>query len=195
MKLDNKGIAHLPVIGLIVLVISVIGFTGYKIGQKQSNEQANAGNDTSEIKEFKPEQEKSDETVIVPEEKDVEVAPAEQVKPAPAPTKPSVKDTEKSKVYIDISLVSAVQEGAIVKVHSKIAQNVSGTCNFKLYREGFEKNHTSTKISNSQDCIGDLNVSSMPNYEGWSLHVWFDGDDGKTFAYQKEQAFPLKNPN
>lgn len=197
MKHNQNGIAHLQLILGLVLVLGVVGFAAYRVGQSNSSDQANQ-QDTSDVdlaQELKVNEEESKE-IDVPQEKEeakVETEPAK--KETAQPEKTTDSHEKKDKTYLKMKSVSAVQDGSVVKIHSQVEQAVSGTCNFKLYRDGYPKTHTSNKISNSQDCIGQLDISSMPNYEGWSLHVWFDGDDGKTYAYQDSINFTLTDPN
>lgn len=197
MKNNQKGIAHPVLIGLVVLVIGAIGFTAYRVGQN-SNSQANNSDDasiTDSVGEIDIEKTAENETVKIPDDEE------EKEEEKPTTVTDTTKKTEsnapdkKDKTYLNIKSVSVVQDGDKLNVHSKVEKAVSGTCNFKLYREGYEKVHISKSISNSQDCKGTLDISDMPNYTGWSLHVWFDGSDGKTYAYQDAKSVSLTDPN
>lgn len=196
--MKQKGFAHLQLIAGLVLTLSLVSFAAYRVGQSNSTSNNNNENDqTIELAEGIEIKEEETKEITVPKEETEKTAEPEAVVPKPVESKPSEPaPVKKDKVYLSMKSVSASQDGSIVYVKSKIERAVSGTCNFKLYREGFEKLMTSNKISNSQDCIGQIDVTSMPNYEGWSLYVWFDGDDGKTYAYQDNiDNFNLTNPN
>lgn len=191
MKNKQKGIAHPILIGIMVLVVAAVGFTAYRVGKSNSGTVTNStdASQSDTVNEIKVDKEESEPVKIPEEEKKTEPAPIKTDKPVEqAPDK-------KDKTYLTIKYVSAEQDGSTLAVHSKIEKAVSGTCNFKLYREGFEKVHSSKKITNSQDCKGTLDISNMPNYSGWSLHVWFDGSDGKTYAYQDAKSLSLTDPN
>lgn len=194
--MKQKGFAHVQLIAGLVLVLGVVSFAAYRVGQSNSTTNNNTENDqTVELAEGIEVKEEESKEITVPNE-EPEKSP-EPVEAKPVETKPAEQAPEKKdKIYLSMKSVSATQDGSIVYVNSQVEQAVSGTCNFKLYREGFEKVQSTSKISNSQDCVGQINVASLPNYEGWSLFVWFDGDDGKTFAYQEDiDNFPLTNPN
>lgn len=194
-NLNQKGIAHPTMLVLIALVIGTVGLTSFVVVKNNSanRESSQTASQTEaekseDLNKLEAVEEENDEVEVPKEEKLVAPVPVEKKTDTSNPDK-------KDKVYLSMSLVSAVQQGNIVKVHSRVQSPVTGTCNFKLYREGFDKVYSTSTISNSQDCIGQLNVSSMPNYEGWNLHVWFDGSDGKTFAYQDAKPFALTSPN
>ena len=196
MKRSQEGAIQPLPIALAVVVLVVISFSAYRIGQNNSSQQSQTENDSStEIAQEIKTNEEAVEEITVPKEEE----PAQPVAaPAPAVEKveePVVAEDKKDKVYLNITLAGATQDGVVVNVTSNIESPVTGTCNFKLYQEGYEKVYSSNQISNSQTCSGQLDVSSLPTYDGWELHVWFDGSDGKTFAYQEEQPFALNDPS
>jgi hypothetical protein len=196
MKLNQRGIAHIQFILLAVLVVGVVGFASFRVGQMNKNKQQNNQDQThsnEEISELKATEEKETEEVNIPSEKQ-EAAPISTPTETKTATKPTPEQPKKEKIQIGISLVSVNQQGATLNVHSKLDTPASGTCNYKLYKEGFDKVRASNKISNSQDCIGQLNLSGMPNYDGWSIYVWFEGDDGITQAWQDAKPVSLTTP-
>lgn len=192
MKNNQQGLSHIIIVALIVLVIGVISFAAYRVGVSTSSQNQGTGSDQQPlVSDLKVEDEQ--ETVKVPKEEEKTEPVKEVTKPTPAPDEKT--EVKKDKIYLNISLVSATQDGDKVNVHSTIEKAVTGTCNFKLYQEGYEKIYTSKKITESKTCKGSLDISDLPTYNGWSLHVWFDGSDGKTYAYQEEKAISLTNPN
>lgn len=198
MKHRQQGFAHLQLVVLLVLVLGVVGFGAYKVGQNQSDANRNA--ETEDIglaDEIKVVEEEAPEEVKIPaEEKPVEEKKVEQpVEKKTEPTPEKTEEKKEDKVWLEMTKVSASQSGSVFKVASRLPQSLSGTCHFKLYQEGYERVYSSKKISNSKDCVGQLNIDDLPTYDGWELHVWFDGSDGNTHAYQKESSVSLTDPS
>lgn len=191
MKKDQRGLAHLYLVGIAVLLVGLGSFTTYRVMQSNNNlsNTPESANDAEPKKEIVAvEEEKADEVDVTKEEEAKPVEEPKKIQPKPDPVK-------KEKVYLNISSESVAQDGAVLYVRSVVEKAVSGTCNFKLYQEGYNKVYSSNKISNSQNCEGQLDISNLPTYDGWGLHVWFDGDDGKTYAYQDVIQQPLTDPN
>lgn len=192
---DQKGIAHLGLIAGLIVTIAVISFGAYRVSQNSSDEQSQIENEDSsetidaiEVKEA--EEEKADPVEVPKEEKELASAPVEK-KEEPVETAEKKKD----KTYVQMTKVSAVQDGSVVKVVSKLPSAYSGTCNYKLYQEGYERMYSSNQINASDTCSGQIDISGAKTYEGWELHVWFDSSDGKVSGWQTEEAFPLTDPS
>lgn len=197
MKTDKQqGFSHVVLVAMVVLLVGVIGFVAYRFGVITSTRNQEIQTEQTPLaSDLKIEEEKS-ETVKVPSEKKKTEAVKEETKPAPAPA-PEEKPVEdkKEKIYLDMTYVSASQDGDSFLVESRLEKNATGTCNFKLYKEGQEKVYATKKISDSKTCKGSLDISDLATYSGWTLYVWFDGSDGKTYAYQKEKSVSLSDPN
>jgi flagellar basal body-associated protein FliL len=196
---DQAGIAHIQLIIGMVLVVGVVSFAGYRVGQStRTNQQLQEIKEpivVTDVSTKEAEQKAADIVEVPPEEKALESTPVPVPAAAPKKVEATPKtEVKKEKVYVEMSKVSAVQNGTVLNIHSRLASAQTGTCNFKLYQEGYEKVYASIKIQSSNDCIGGLSVAGLPTYSGWSLHVWFDGSDGKTNGYQKEEPISLVAP-
>jgi hypothetical protein len=200
MKTNQLGFAHIGLIAVIFVVFGVVGFAAFRVGQHTSQNKETQTASTPEpaspiklIEEEKP----VVEVTIPAEEKLIEkVAEPVTEKPAPAPkpVEQTPKTKKEDKVWLEMTKVQDIQQGSVVLAQSTLPQAMSGTCNFKLWQDGYEKVFSSNQITNSKDCTGQLDISSLPTYTGWSLHVWFDASDGKTHAYQKESPISLTQP-
>ncbi len=209
MKNNQHGFAHLQIVVAFILVLGVVGFAAYQVGIRNSSDQQDNKKTQAQVeleKSLEVEEQKT-ETVTIPAEKpaaetSTTTTPTSET-PKPAPPKPAPKpvtkapatETKKDKVYLALKSAGVSQSGATLTIASKLDKAASGKCNFKLYQEGYDKRFSSNKISGSTDCNGQLDVAGLPTYSGWSLHVWFDGDDGKTYAYQDVMPVTVTNPN
>jgi cytoskeletal protein RodZ len=194
-KLNESGFAHFQLVAGALLVIGVVSFAAYRVGQNQTNnQQVSETKQPETVQEIKVSEQDEQKEVAIPEEvKEAPAAPVEEKKT----TKTETTTTEKKKsekTYLKMTKVSAVQNGSVIDVVSKLPQPLSGTCNFKLWQNGYEKVYSSVTITNSSDCVGQLNVANLPVYTGWSLHAWFDSSDGKTSASQAEEAISIQQP-
>jgi hypothetical protein len=180
---------------LLFFVAGVISFGAYRVGQQSSESQQAQDVVNPELAgDIKVvEEEKTTEVVTIPADEKVVEKVAEPVVEKKVVTE-TIEKKKEDKVWLEMTKVVGAQEGSVVKVQSKLPQALSGTCNFKLWQDGYDKVYSSNQITNSVDCIGQLDVSNLPTYSGWSLHVWFDGSDGKTHAYQKEAPITLQQP-
>lgn len=197
-KYSQHGIINPLVVIIIVAVLAVVSFSAYRIGQSNSSEDSQSKTDTSDIdlaqsKTITEEEKEPSEEVTIPEEEKT-VAPV-PVKEEPKPVEQPAEKKKTEEVWFQMTKVSAVQDGSVVKIVSKLPATYSGTCHFKFWQDGYDRVYSSTQITNSTECSGQLNVANMPTYDGWSLHVWFDANDGKTHGYQTEEPFPLTNPS
>lgn len=203
MKYNQSGIVHLQLIVVAVLVVGVVSFGAFRIGQVSSTrDQAKDENtDTSLAEDIlikEAEQNEAKEVEIPAEKTSVEEQAVPAPKPAPKPVeqKPTEETKKKEdKVWLQMEKVVASQEGSVLKIVSRLPSDQTGKCNYKLWQNGYEKVYSSNNINGSRDCKGQLDISNLPTYSGWELHVWFDGSDGKTHGYQKEGAVSLTNPN
>jgi hypothetical protein len=198
-QITQNGFAHIQVIVLVVLVLGVVGFAAFRVGQTTSNNQAKDTIDEPSLAQDITIKEDEQKEVTIPAEK-TEAEQAAVEKPAPTTTTekkpaPTTETVKKEKVWLNMEQVSAVQTGSFLNVVSRLPSAQSGKCQFKLYQSGFEKVYTYTTISNATDCSGSLDVFNLPTYSGWELHVWFEGFDGKTQGGQKEAPMALTDPN
>lgn len=196
MKFKNEnGFAHLQLIIGLVLLVGVVSFAGYRVGQNQSkeNQESSDDNKPETVQEIKAVEAEEQTEVVIPEE-------VKEIAPAPVEEKTTVKTetpTEKKKsdkTWLKMTKVSSVQTGGVIDVVSTLPQALTGTCTFKLYQEGYEKVYTSVAIHNSTNCSAQLNVASLPVYTGWTLYGWFDSSDGKVSASQPEEAISIQTP-
>lgn len=203
--MNQKGFAHVQLIAIVFTAVLVVGFAGYRIGQHQSSRVDRSGDlddiATIEGLEILEQEQSQTKKVDIPEEKS-EVAEVPQKtesttpsQPAPKKTEPESQPKKQDKVWLNMTQKSAVQNGSQLNVVSELPKALSGTCNYKLWQEGYQAVYSSSKITSSSTCSGSINVSSLPTYSGWELHVWFDGSDGKTSASQKQTQISLTNPN
>lgn len=200
MKQKQSGFAHIQIVLLAVVVFSVIGFAAFRIGQASNNREQSKDLDTdTSLAQDITIKEDAKKEVAVPAEK--ETASQEKVATTPKTTtttepKKVTEETKKEdKVWLKMEQVSAQQTGSFLNIVSRLPSPQSGKCNFKLVQSGYEKVYTFTSISSSTDCAGSLDVSNLPIYSGWELHVWFDSFDGKTQASQKEAPISIVKPN
>jgi hypothetical protein len=198
MKTNQSGFAHLGIMAIAVVVVGVISFTAFRVGQSQINNRENSeSNQPETVQEIKVAQEEEQQKeVVIPEEvKEVAAAPVEkQVEKIVEPTKTTDIKKKEDKTWLKMTKVSAVQSGGVLNVVSRLPQALTGTCNFKLWQDGYDKVYSSVSISNSSDCAGQLNVSGLQTYSGWKYYVWFDSSDGKVSASQPEEAIRLVQP-
>lgn len=199
MKHKQSGFAHIQVIIIGAVVLSVVAFAAYRVGELQtSNDQAkNETADAGLVDDITIKEETVDESkeITIPSEKDVATTQPVEKKPASENKKEPVEEKKKDKVWLEMKKITATQDGSVVNIVSRLPSKQSGTCHFKLWQDGQEKVYSSKTISSATDCVGQLDVSSLATYSGWELHVWFDGSDGKTHAHQKEASITLSNPN
>ena len=206
MKIPSQqGAIHLTTVLLGITLLSIVSFSAYRIGaaNNDSNNQEKSDTQdvslTEEIQINEADENEAKEVTIPKEEEPVDTTPvAEAVKEEPKVVykeEPKEEVKKEDKVWLQMTKVSAVQEGSVVNISSRLPSAQSGTCHFKFWQDGYERVYSNTQISNSTDCVGQVNVANMVTYDGWELHVWFDGSDGKTHGYQAEEPFPLTNPN
>lgn len=197
MKNNQNGFSHIIVIAAVALIIGVVGFAAFRVGQSneaQNNQQKENVDNPKPKNQLSVEQKSDTVTVPSPEKTSEPVKETPPPTPAPKPAPVEQPKSKTNKTYLKISLISATQQGSVLNIHSKIERNVTGTCNFKLYKEGQPKIHTSNAINNASDCVGQLSLSSINDYQGWSVSTWFDGSDGLTYAYQQAVAAPISKP-
>lgn len=179
------------------MVFAVIGFAGYQVSMKNSSQASSATKETDTTEKKALVTTESEKPVIIPETKPAAAPvaePAPVTKTAPAPVKTATPEVKKDKIYLNLTSLVAAQNGSKIDVHSRLDKPASGTCTFKLYQAGYPKVYATSKIANAVDCVGQLDVSALPIYSGWTLFVWFDGDDGRTYAYQKERLIDITQP-
>lgn len=186
---DERGFIGIVEVGLIVLLVGVIGFTGVRVyNAKRSVDAANdAAVEVAEkaakfdpAKVIKVEEEKETEQVEKTEdeaevEKEIEVEvskPTTTVEEKPKPTN------------ISLTLVEGAQVGENVVVSSQLASNQTGTCNFKFRLEGYEKIYKSVAISNTNMCAISVPVGEFPASGEWSVYTWFVNSNKTVEAYQ-----------
>lgn len=208
MKNTQRGAIHLTTALLAIAVLGIVSFAAYRIGASNDlSSQSKAGTEDVSLAEgIKINETEEDEAkaVTIPKKE----TPADTA-PVTEPTKEELKVayTEKpkeevkqevkkeDKVWLQMQKISAAQSGSVVNVSSRLPSAQTGTCHFKFWQDGYERVYSNSLISNSTDCVGQINIANMVTYDGWELHVWFDGSDGKTHGYQTEEPFPLTNPN
>lgn len=195
MKSKNEnGFAHLQLILGLVVLVGIVSFAGYRVGQNQSNKNQESSDDNKPetVQEIKVVEAEEQTEVVIPEEVK-EIAPVVEEKTTVKTETPTEKK-KSDKTWLKMTKVSSVQTGGVIDVVATLPQALTGTCTFKLYQEGYEKVYTSVAIQNSTNCSGQLNVANLPIYTGWTLYGWFDSSDGKTSASQPEEAISIQTP-
>ena len=124
MHNNQQGLSHIIVAALLTLVVAVVGVAAYRVGVSTApqNQSGNA-NQQPLVNDLKVEEEKS-ESVKVPSEQKKTEPVKEEPKSEPVVKEEVKTDYNKDKVYLDISLVSAAQDGSKVNVKSTIEKSV-----------------------------------------------------------------------
>lgn len=208
MYKNQQGAIHFTTALLAIVVLSIVSFAAYRIGASNdaSNQSRTESQDVSladGIKVNEASENEAKEVTIPKKETTADSAPVveppEEQSNSTHTEKPKeeVKQEIKKedKVWLQMQKISAAQKGSVVNVSSRLPSAQTGTCHFKLWQDGYERVYSNAQISNSTDCVGQINVANMVTYDGWELHVWFDGSDGKTHGYQTDEPFPLTDPN
>ncbi len=197
MITKQKGFAHLQLLAAIIAVMSFVAFAAYRVGQIQSNNnKTSSTDDITTVQEIKTVESEEQEEVVIPDEvKEAESVPVEKADPEPVEQKvsePAPEEKKKSdKRWIKMTKISATQNGSVIDVVSKLPETLTGTCGFKLWQDGYEKVYSTSSISNSTDCIGQLDISSLSTLTGWTLFAWFDSSDGTVSASQPEEPITI----
>ena len=193
-KLTNKGMLGGTEIALIVVLVGIIGFTGWRVMQinQQESERLSAADETreefsdkdSDLSQIDVTEEKETEAEEKTEEKDT--APVETEKKETAPEETKTKPT-----YIAFNKGGFGQEGSVVNVSASLESAQTGTCHFKFKKDGAEKVYVTSQIENAKPCETSVPVSEFSMSGVWNFSVWFQSSDKTVEAYQDVQEIEI----
>lgn len=200
LKLNQKGMIGPVEIGAIILVIAVVGFTGFRIGNARTQVEeitANAQNDEAADEAarlaLKEQAEEDAKEIEIPKdessvEKAVEEPKTTEVpKQTPAETKPVETEPVKEKkdiTYIEFNKGGAGQSGDTVSASARLESEQTGTCYVKFYKEGHPKVFKEHALSNAKECAATFAISEFEVAGDWDIYIWFVSSDGKVEAHQ-----------
>ncbi|HEX9595200.1 MAG TPA: hypothetical protein VF996_03680 [Candidatus Saccharimonadales bacterium] len=185
-KLNQSGFIGVIEIAAIVVLLTVVGFTAWRISGMRADvdRSLNNSDDSSEsstlnpIKVNEPEDEEKEVTIPEKEVPKETVAVAQEEKP-----KPQTEEVKKKINYIKFDSRSASQNGDSIAASGVLASSQSGTCHFKFKKDGQEKVYKTASISNSKTCSKNIPASDFSVSGEWQYYIWFTSSDNKVQAY------------
>lgn len=198
MKQNQHGFSHVILAALIVLVIGIIIFVGYRVSQSDGPKQSttkgpaliSAPKVTPEAKKEVPAQQVSQNNAATPQNSAAVSAPAARtqnatpVSPAPAP--------QPQKRVINFTKGGGGQQGSVVRVSANLSEAQQGTCTYRFSLNGSVRVEQTSGVSNGNQCFLDVPLSAFPKSAFYSFSLYFVSTDGLVSATQPAYDIEVK---
>jgi hypothetical protein len=181
INLQNlKSIVHIKIVLIAVLVVSVVGFAGYRVQSAQNNSEDNKSTtkqastlNNNVNNNVNPVVAVSDNPTVA-----VTIKTEESVASKPVPAAP-VQQKELTNKTVVFTKGGGSADANNVTVSSTASEKLNGTCTY-LFKLGNSQVTESVKVNNSQTCSINIPISRFPKNGEWQYTMTYKSNDGIT---------------